>query len=143
MVSSMCQLCSKGWSIYWCLICISCFSVFGLYLVCVCIHDITQLLPLHSGYHAPLDIYSNLKHIHNNLLPHGQTVNLCVGKEWYRFPSSFFLPSQDWNLFFLKSEFRGQLPKYFEAPPPEGSRVIPASMNDMSLEEISSYVSCM
>lgn len=25
---------------------------------------------------------------------HGLVVNLCVGKEWYRYPSSFVLPSE-------------------------------------------------
>lgn len=27
-------------------------------------------------------------------LPPEYPVNLCVGKEWYRFPSSFFLPEK-------------------------------------------------
>jgi len=27
-------------------------------------------------------------------LPPEKEINLCVGKEWYRFPSSFFLPSE-------------------------------------------------
>jgi alpha-1,2-mannosyltransferase len=25
-----------------------------------------------------------------------QTINVCTGKEWYRFPSSFFLPDNQW-----------------------------------------------
>jgi len=25
-------------------------------------------------------------------------VNLCVGKEWYRFSSSFFLPNEKWDI---------------------------------------------
>ena len=24
--------------------------------------------------------------------------NVCVGKEWYRFPSSFFLPGDNWEM---------------------------------------------
>lgn len=26
-------------------------------------------------------------------IPKDVTINFCVGKEWYRFPSSFFFPS--------------------------------------------------
>ena len=36
---------------------------------------------------------------------------VCVGKEWYRFPSSFYLPHSSFKIGFLESEFRGQLPK--------------------------------
>lgn len=46
-----------------------------------------------SGYHAPLDVYGELSRQaqeYNIQKP----VNLCVGKEWYRFPSSFFLPDE-------------------------------------------------
>jgi len=51
-------------------------------------------------------------------------INVCVGKEWYRFPSSFFLPelkglTDDTGLTprvrlqFVKSSFAGQLPQHF------------------------------
>ena len=36
-------------------------------------------------------------------------VTVCVGKEWYRFGSSFFLP-QHARLAFVRSHFKGQLP---------------------------------
>ena len=45
-----------------------------------------------------------------NQLPDQATV-VCVGKEWYRFQSSFFFPSTNFRLGFLKSDFAGQLPK--------------------------------
>ena len=38
-------------------------------------------------------------------------VNVCVGKEWYRFGSSFFLPSERVHLQFIKSGFDGLLPQ--------------------------------
>lgn len=50
-----------------------------------------------TGYHAPLDLYLELNkissdpHIHN--MSPDKPVNVCVGKEWYRFPSNFFLPA--------------------------------------------------
>ncbi|KAB0341674.1 hypothetical protein FD754_018600, partial [Muntiacus muntjak] len=43
-------------------------------------------------------------------VPEGQPVNVCIGKKWYRFPNSFLLPN-NWQLQFIPSEFRGQLPK--------------------------------
>lgn len=49
------------------------------------------------GYHAPMDLFIELNHMSSKLeepLPQGKQINLCVGKEWYRFPSSFFLPSE-------------------------------------------------
>jgi hypothetical protein len=48
----------------------------------------------------------------------GNDVNVCVGKEWHRFPSSFFLPNNNWNLKFIKSEFNGQLPAPYPVDEP-------------------------
>lgn len=47
-----------------------------------------------------------------------------------------------WNLQFIESEFRGQLPKP-DAQEPNGTSVIPADMNDANIEEKSRYVSIM
>ena len=69
-------------------------------------------------------------------------VNVCVGKEWYRFPSSFYLPSEKWKLRFLRSEFKGQLPKEY-SDGRNGTWAIPEHMNDMNREEPSRYVGWM
>ena len=98
----------------------------------------------YTGYHAPLDVYPKLASLPASVLSRINTshqVNVCVGKEWYRFPNSFFLPSDQWKLRFIKSDFRGQLPKPFEAEPPEGTRMVPKGFNDMNKEEPSRYVS--
>ena len=42
-------------------------------------------------------------------------VSVCVGGEWYRFPSSFFLPGPTYRLQFVKSSFDGMLPLAFNA----------------------------
>lgn len=42
-------------------------------------------------------------------------INVCVGDEWYRYPSSFFLPGPDYRLQFVKSGFDGLLPAAFDA----------------------------
>lgn len=55
------------------------------------------------GYHAPLDLYPEFHRIAKDptihTVPEGRLVNVCVGKEWYRFPSSFLLPNKwGWTL---------------------------------------------
>lgn len=47
-----------------------------------------------TGYSAPMDIFIEL----NKLTAEGDispehNINICMGKEWHRYPSSFFLPS--------------------------------------------------
>lgn len=53
---------------------------------------------LSTGYHAPLDLYPEFHRIIKdptlNSVPEGRPVSVCVGKEWYRFPSSFLLPNK-------------------------------------------------
>ena len=77
-------------------------------------------MALFRGYYGPLDLYPEFYRtatdptIHS--VPEGQAVNVCKGKKWYRFPSSFLLPN-NWQLQFIPSQFRGQLPEPF----PEGT----------------------
>ena len=63
---------------------------------------------------------------------------VCVGKEWYRFPSSFFLPPGAGDVLWLKSDFGGQLPQPF-APWPNGSAELRPHFNDRNAEEPSRY----
>ena len=43
-------------------------------------------------------MYHQLNELNEDARSHGlfkfSKINLCVGKEWYRFPSSFFLPER-------------------------------------------------
>lgn len=79
-------------------------------------------------------------HQEYNISKLNKPVNVCVGKEWYRFPSSFFLPStQHWRLQFIESEFRGQLPQPYSQES-GATRIIPENMNDLNLEEPSRYI---
>ncbi|CAD5122594.1 DgyrCDS11006 [Dimorphilus gyrociliatus] len=103
--------------------------------------SVSRCFALYKNYQAPLHVYGDLMKVAHNSSLHPLSsyvqVNLCVGKEWYRFPSSFFLP-ENWKLMFVKSEFKGQLPKYFESENPTSS--IPSHMNDMNLEEPTRYI---
>jgi alpha-1,2-mannosyltransferase len=69
---------------------------------------------------------------------------VCFGKEWYRFPSSFFLPN-GMRAKFVRSEFRGLLPGEFteteaNRDPFAGTWVIPSGMNDRNQEDLGKYV---
>uniref|UniRef100_A0ABK0LJG1 Mannosyltransferase n=3 Tax=Rattus norvegicus TaxID=10116 RepID=A0ABK0LJG1_RAT len=102
----------------------------------------SRSVALFRGYHGPLDLYPEFYRIATDptihTVPEGRPVNVCVGKEWYRFPSSFLLPD-NWQLQFIPSEFRGQLPKPF-AEGPLATRIVPAHMNDQNREEPSRYI---
>ncbi|NXD00661.1 ALG9 mannosyltransferase, partial [Certhia familiaris] len=104
--------------------------------------SLSRSVALFKGYHGPLDLYPEFHRIATDpsihTVPEGRPVNVCVGKEWHRFPSSFLLPD-NWQLQFILSEFRGQLPKPF-AKGPMATRLIPTDMNDQNKEEPSRYI---
>ena len=82
-----------------------------------CCDDLFAAIPsrmaaLYQGYHGVTDTWMAVNQLEENV--QGQTT-VCVGKEWHRFPSSFFLPNQNFRIGFLKSDFKGQLPKYTSA----------------------------
>lgn len=62
------------------------------------------------NYSAPLTLYN---HLYKNELGRKsmRDVNICVGKEWYRFGTSFFIPSSKQRVQFIKSGFDGLLPQ--------------------------------
>ncbi|CAB3366704.1 Hypothetical predicted protein [Cloeon dipterum] len=105
------------------------FTVLGL----------SRSFALYKGYHAPLDIYMELsKFGSQNEFGTSREINVCVGKEWHRFPSSFFLPNNRWNLRFIESEFKGQLPQPYQ-PGPDGTSIVLPNFNDENREERSRY----
>ncbi|RWS25369.1 alpha-1:2-mannosyltransferase ALG9-like protein [Leptotrombidium deliense] len=113
-----------------------------LFIVVFTILSFMRCLAVYKGYHAPMDTYMELGRIHQeyNVTSLKQPINVCVGKEWHRFPNSFFLPDTDhWKLQFIKSEFSGQLPKPFSTEA-GATRKIPSHMNDMNREEPSRYI---
>ena len=86
---------------------------------------------------------------------------VCMGKEWYRFPSHFFLPSPSaysnatlvHHLQYLPSSFKGLLPGHYQPSPSTSSslqamwadravstRLTPAHQNAENREEVSRYV---
>jgi len=120
----------------------------GVLVLLFALLSVSRSAALFTGYHAPLDIY---QHLHNSVHPVdpdtnppayelNERVNVCVGREWYRYTSSFFLP-HEWKLLFIKSEFAGQLPQPYQGRGSDATKRIPENMNDMNREEMSVYSS--
>ncbi|KAK6735527.1 hypothetical protein RB195_018628 [Necator americanus] len=93
--------------------------------------SMSRTYALHRNFSAHIEVYKSFnEHLMNNqqlldFSKRGDPLRVCVGKEWYRFPSSFFLPQtavdarsrkRGIHLFFLKK------------------------MNDLNREEMSRYV---
>lgn len=103
-----------------------------------------RMFGMYTAYSAPLKIYEPLQ------IPGVGTLGspgdaVCFGKDWYRFPTSYFLPN-GMKAKFIKSEFDGLLPGAF----PDASSwsdlrnktsSIPLGMNDMNIEDKGKYVS--
>ncbi|EMC95655.1 glycosyltransferase family 22 protein [Baudoinia panamericana UAMH 10762] len=93
-----------------------------------------------SAYDAPLSVYHPLK---ANATNPGDTV--CLGKEWYRFPSHYHLP-EGVKAKFIRSEFSGLLPGEFSEVASgqsfglfPGTWLVPPGMNDENREDLSKY----
>lgn len=100
-----------------------------------------RIVGMVTAYNAPLRVFEPLQQA--NVTQAGASV--CFGKEWYRFPSSYFLPN-DMRPKFIRSEFRGLLPGEFPDAPSYSARLdatsqIPSGMNDLNMEDPSKYVS--
>jgi alpha-1,2-mannosyltransferase len=100
-----------------------------------------RVVSMITAYNAPLKIFAPLEE--PGVAQAGESV--CFGKEWYRFPSSFFLPN-DMRAKFIRSEFRGLLPGEFpDAASYQdlvvGTSRIPTGMNDRNEEDPGKYVS--
>ncbi|XP_078431885.1 alg9-like mannosyltransferase family [Wolffia australiana] len=71
----------------------------------------SRTFSLINGYSAPLEIYKHLDHHDDS----GPGSVLCVGSEWHRYPSSFFVPSYIGQVHWIDDGFRGLLPFPFNA----------------------------
>ncbi|XP_074290231.1 alpha-1,2-mannosyltransferase ALG9-like [Silene latifolia] len=71
----------------------------------------SRTFSLIHGYSAPLEIYKHLDY-HEDA---GVGSTLCVGSEWHRFPSSFFVPDYVAQVRWIDDGFRGLLPLPFNS----------------------------
>jgi alpha-1,2-mannosyltransferase len=108
------------------------FLLWGLALMYITL-SAARVLAQVRGFNAPMQVFVSLE----------SASTVCLGKEWYRFPSSFFIPETS-RAMFVKSAFDGLLPGRFPEDKELGWRggisKVPESMNDQNLEELSHLV---
>lgn len=108
--------------------------------------SIARIVGIYSAYHAPLSLYKPLGAGVTGEIGTvgGREDNVCFGKEWYRFPTSYFLP-RDMHAKFIRSEFRGLLPGEFSEARTgfgfwSGTWLPAIGMNDRNEEDLGKYV---
>jgi len=99
----------------------------AIFVILTTIPNVSRIISLYRNYHAPLDLMMELPHVAGN------NYNVCVGKDWFRFPTSFILPSTHYKIRFIKSEFQGLLPAYFEESE-NGTMIVHPYFNDLNQE---------
>jgi alpha-1,2-mannosyltransferase len=114
------------------------FLVFAAFMLLSIDVGLLRIWGLYSAYSAPLSIYTPLV---TDVGKPGD--NVCFGKEWYRFPSSYFLP-RDMRAKFVRSEFRGLLPGEFSEARTgfgfwSGTWLPTSGMNDLNQEDLGKY----
>jgi alpha-1,2-mannosyltransferase len=114
------------------------FFAVGLALLLSVDLGLSRIWGIYSAYSAPMSVYEPLKTI--GVV--GESV--CFGKEWYRFPSSYFLPN-DMRAKFVRSEFRGLLPGEFSEARTgfgfwSGTWLPTIGLNDQNIEDLGKYV---
>ncbi|KAI1434483.1 mannosyl transferase [Xylaria sp. CBS 124048] len=106
---------------------------------------LTRILGIYTAYSAPLRLYEPLgAGVTGEHGLGGRGDNVCFGKEWYRFPSSYFLP-RDMHAKFIRSEFRGLLPGEFSEAQTgfgffSGTWLPTSGLNDRNEEDMAKYV---
>lgn len=86
-------------------------------IAAVVVVSVLRSLALAQYYNGPLQVYDGL----------AENSTVCLGREWYRYPSSYFL-NESSRARFIKSGFDGLLPGVFES-----YTAIPPGMNNKNL----------
>lgn len=109
-------------------------------LCCTCVLSLARTMALLLHYRAPMVIYTNLPKLESVQGPAAPATSLvCVGAEWYRFPSSFFLPSPMYRLGFVDAGFKGLLPRNFD-PKAGGTAAAPEQFNGRNIAAKDQFV---
>lgn len=74
----------------------------------------SRSLSLTVYYNGPIQAFAHISQFNETItgISDSETYNVCIGREWYRFPSSYFLPNNA-RLQFIPSGFNGLLPGQF------------------------------
>lgn len=95
----------------------------------------SRTFSLINGYSAPLEVYKHLEH-HDDT---GTASVVCVGSEWHRFPSSFFIPEYVSEVRWLDDGFKGLLPLPFNATL-GGTAAAPSYFNNKNVASNEQYL---
>nr|CAI5819929.1 unnamed protein product [Callosobruchus analis] len=114
------------------------FFMISVMVVTSCL-GISRVFALYRNYHAPFDLMMELnRYPAETKMPHKAQVQVCFGKDWHRYPSSFFLPNTNWHVRFVKSEFDGMLPAPYSSAT-NATALHHDYFNDQNKEEPSLY----
>ncbi|CAF4123072.1 unnamed protein product, partial [Rotaria socialis] len=100
--------------------------------------SISRTFAILDGYSAPIRLLTHYNTTEIFEKSSDKHLNICIGKDWYRFPSHFLLPEKS-QLLFLRSAFKGQLPKAYSSLK-NATRLTDKHFNDENKEEIDRYV---
>lgn len=106
---------------------------FILGVILCCSH--ARTFSLINGYSAPIEIYKHLEHYDNGR----QDAVVCVGSEWHRYPSSFFIPDYVGQVRWINDGFRGLLPFPFNSTL-GGTSAAPSYFNDKNKASEEQYL---
>lgn len=107
---------------------------------------LARIYGTYDAYHAPMSIYESLSLGDSGVHLGGAGDTVCYGKDWYRFPTHYFLPN-GMRAKFIKSDFDGLLPGEFADAGQAGlgrrpgTWMVPSGMNDLNEEDMGKYVS--
>ncbi|EDX14372.1 alpha-1,2-mannosyltransferase ALG9 [Drosophila simulans] len=100
---------------------------------------LSRVFALYRNYHAPMDLMLELNQFKATPQYDPDVIyNVCIGKDWHRYPGSFFFPAKNFRLRFLKSEFRGMLPAYYDEGQ-NATKVVQPYFNDLNQENEHMY----
>ncbi|XP_049282096.1 alpha-1,2-mannosyltransferase ALG9 [Anopheles funestus] len=85
---------------------------------------VSRMMANSMHYRAPMTILNGLPPAND------QEMSVCFGKEWYRFPGSFFLPP-NYRARFVESSFTGMLPAYYQETQ-NGTQIVHDYFNDQN-----------
>jgi len=104
--------------------------VFALAITC----GVSRVVASRKNYGGYMNLWSQV----HAVVPSSNTT-VCMGGDWYTFPSHFFLPEQA-HLGYVEDNFHGLLPQPFPPGPRGASRTPLLPVNDRNEEERSHYI---
>ncbi|KAK6459475.1 Alg9-like mannosyltransferase family-domain-containing protein [Scheffersomyces xylosifermentans] len=104
-----------------------------VFVLLIFVISFLRIVNLVENYSAPLESFTSI----SQLEPSDHIKNVCMGREWYHYPNSFFLPD-NFRLRFVKSGFDGLLPGDFNESYNnlrDITSYVPPNMNNKNLFE--------